>query len=96
MSELSQEHLAAVQAAGWTEDEVMGFVQALATFRDGLPARQQEAFTAILAAAGAVATRDDAQGYLLRPISQPPTAHTIAPPNTSNQVVIAIIAILIG
>ena len=65
MTQLTQEQRAAVQAAGWTAAEVTGFVQAVATFRDGLPPRQREAFNAILAAAGAAAGGDDVQGYLV-------------------------------
>jgi hypothetical protein len=96
MPGISQEQLAAAQPAGWTEDEISVFAQALVAFRDGLTERQQEAFTAILAAAGATANRDDAQGYLIRPTGQPWTAHPFPPADRSHGVVIAIIAILIG
>ena len=65
LTQLTQEQRDAVQAAGWTEAEVTGFVQAVAAFRDGLPTRQREAFAGILAAAGATAGDDDVQGYLV-------------------------------
>ena len=65
MTQLTQEQRDDIQAAGWTEEEVAGFVQAVATFRDGLPPRQREAFNAILATAGAAASGDDARGYLV-------------------------------
>lgn len=65
MTQLTQEQRDAVEAAGWTEAEVTGFVRAVATFRDGLPPRQREAFTGILAAAGATAGGEDVQGYLV-------------------------------
>lgn len=96
MEAMSGEQLAAARAAGWTEEEVTAFARALVSFRDGLPTRQRAAFSEMLATAGAGVGADDAGGYLLRPFVQPLAAHTIAPPNQGNQVVIAIIAILIG
>lgn len=65
MTQITQEQRDALQAAGWTEEEVTGFAQAVATFRDGLPARQRDAFNAILATAGARAGGDDVQGHLV-------------------------------
>jgi hypothetical protein len=65
MAQLTQEQRDAVQAAGWTEDEVTAFTQAIASFRDSLPPRQQEALNAILATAGAAASGDEVQGYLV-------------------------------
>ncbi|MGH2603993.1 MAG: hypothetical protein ACRDJ9_31990, partial [Dehalococcoidia bacterium] len=53
MTQISQEQRDALQIAGWTEEEAMAFAQTLATFRDGLPPRQRDAFTAMLATAGA-------------------------------------------
>jgi hypothetical protein len=48
----------------WTAEEVATFGEALATFRDGLPSRQRDAFTAILAtAAHQGGDGDDTQGH---------------------------------
>ena len=65
MTQVTQEQQNAVQAAGWTEEEIRAFAQAINAFRDGLPPRQREAFNGILAAAGATASGDDVQGYLV-------------------------------
>jgi hypothetical protein len=65
MAPITEEQRGALQAAGWTEDEAMAFVQALTTFRDGLPPRQRDALTGILATAGAAAGGDDVQGHLV-------------------------------
>jgi len=64
MTQLTQEQRDVLQAAGWTEEEATQFAQALVTFRDGLPPRQGEALTAILAAARGAAD-GDVQGYLV-------------------------------
>jgi len=63
MSQITQEQRDALQAAGWTEVEATTFAQTLATFRDGLPPRQRDAFTEILAAGDAA--QGDVQGYLV-------------------------------
>jgi hypothetical protein len=65
MTQMPQEHLEALQAAGWSEEEVMGFAQTLAAFRDGLPAHQREGFNAIVAAAAAAEAGGDVQGYVV-------------------------------
>jgi hypothetical protein len=70
MTQLTPEQRDAIQAAGWTEAEALGFVQAVATFRDGLASRQQEAFDDILTAAGAAVDSNDVQGHLVMPIFQ--------------------------
>lgn len=62
MTQMTQDQRDALRAAGWTEAEATGFAQALTTFRDGLPPRQRDAFTAILATAGAAA---DTQGHMI-------------------------------
>lgn len=64
MTQITADQRAMLQAAGWTEEEVTGFVQAVATFREGLPPRQRDAFTAILTAAGDTAG-DDVHGHLV-------------------------------
>ncbi len=46
----------------WTDEEVAAFEQTIASFRDGLPPREREAFNAILAGA-AEAGGEDVQGY---------------------------------
>jgi hypothetical protein len=61
----TQDQRATIEAAGWTEEEVAGFVQAMASFRDELSPRQREALNAILAAAGAAVHGDDARGHLV-------------------------------
>lgn len=49
----------------WTAEEGAAFGDAVATFRDGLPSRQRDAFTAILAAAAHQGgAGDDTQGHL--------------------------------
>jgi hypothetical protein len=94
MTQITQEQRDALQVAGWTEEEAMAFAQTLGSFRDGLPPRQRDAFTAMLTTAGA-AVSEDTRGYVLRSVGQPPTLAGL-PPTANNLVVIAIIAILIG
>ncbi|MGH2585462.1 MAG: hypothetical protein ACRDJE_11160 [Dehalococcoidia bacterium] len=65
MTAITPEQQEALQAAGWTADEAMAFTQAVASFRDGLPPRQRDAFNGILATAGAAASGDDVQGHLV-------------------------------
>ena len=65
MTQVTQEQRDVVRAAGWTEEEVAGFVQAVTAFRDGLPLRQRDAFDGILAAAGATVSDDDVHGHLV-------------------------------
>ena len=65
MTQVTQEQWAAVQAAGWTEEEIRAFAQAISAFRDGLPPRQRDAFDGILAAAGATVSDDDVHGHLV-------------------------------
>ena len=65
MTQMTQHQRDAVQAAGWTAEEVTGFVQTLATFREGLPPRQRDAFNQMLATAGAAASEDDVQGHIV-------------------------------
>jgi hypothetical protein len=68
MSQPIQNQRNEIQAAEWTEEEATGFVQALATFRDSLPPRQQMVFDGILAAARESAGADDVQGYAVKPL----------------------------
>jgi hypothetical protein len=65
MTQMTPEQQQALQAAGWTEAEVTGFVQAVADFRDGLPPRQRDAFNDILTAAGETVSGNDVQGHLV-------------------------------
>jgi hypothetical protein len=65
MTQITQEQRGALQAAGWTEEEATAFTQSLATFRDGLPPRQRDAFNSILTAAGEAASGDEVEGYLV-------------------------------
>src|SRR3954471_21210964 len=69
MTELTPEQRNAIEAAGWTEAETAEFVQALATFRDGLPPRQRDALNGILAASAA-ASGAEVTGYLT-PVTLP-------------------------
>jgi hypothetical protein len=62
MNPITAEQQAALAAAGWTEADAQGFAQALVSFRESLPPRQQEGFTAILAVAAEQVT-GDMQGY---------------------------------
>ncbi|MGH2586774.1 MAG: hypothetical protein ACRDJE_17800 [Dehalococcoidia bacterium] len=94
MTQITPDQRDILQAAGWTEEEAVAFAQTLTAFRDGLPPRQRDAFATMLTTAGAAAG-EQVQGYVLRPVGQPPTLAGL-PPTASNQVVIAIIAILIG
>lgn len=88
MTQLTQEQRDTIQAAGWTEPEVTAFVQTVATFRDGLPPRQRDAFNGILTAAGAAASGDDVQGHLvviaiIAILIGPLIPAVVAPPNYS-------------
>ncbi len=65
MNQFTQDQRAVLQAAGWTEVEATAFRQAIATFRAGLPPRQQEAFNAILATASGAVGGAEVQGYLV-------------------------------
>jgi hypothetical protein len=65
MALMTPEQHEAAHAAGWTDDEVTSFVQAVRTFRDGLPPRQQAALNGMLAAAHATVSDGDVQGYLV-------------------------------
>ena len=65
MTQMTEDQREALRAAGWTEEEATAFAQALATFRDGLPPRQRDAFTQILATAGDAASGDDVRGHLV-------------------------------
>jgi hypothetical protein len=65
MTQMTLEQRNAIQAAGWTEADVTAFVQAVGSFRDNLPPRQQQVFNAMLASAGAAAGGDDVQGHLV-------------------------------
>jgi hypothetical protein len=63
MTQLPPEQQHAIQAMAWTEEDVAGLAQTLATFRESLPSRQREAFDAMLALAGEAAG-GDVQGYV--------------------------------
>jgi hypothetical protein len=63
MTQLTQEEREAVEAMGWTEEELAAFAQALTAFRDGLPQQQQRALDGIVAAAITSAAGEDTQGY---------------------------------
>ena len=95
MTPMTEAQRDVLQAAGWTEEEATGFAQTLATFRDGLPPRQRDALDAILATAGATGG-DEVQGYVFQPVGQLPMTPMVAPPPTTNLVVPAIIAVLVG
>jgi hypothetical protein len=64
MTQTTSEQREVLQAAGWTEEEAVAFAQALAGFRDGLPPRQRDAFSAILTG-GVGAIDGEVQGYLV-------------------------------
>jgi hypothetical protein len=67
MEPLSESQRQEIEAAGWTEEEVQGFIDDIDRFRGSLGEKQREVFDRTLALANDAVSDDDVSGFLVVP-----------------------------